>query len=75
VTNAFERNQIPQRLNGSARSPLDPLDAMPPSPRCPRCATPMWFSRLEPHPTDHATVDNFVFQCVCGELLTQSWPR
>jgi hypothetical protein len=35
----------------------------------------MWFSRLEPHPTDHAAVDDVTFQCACGEQLTQSLPR
>jgi hypothetical protein len=62
-------------LNGATISSLDPFDALPPAPRCPQCAVPMWFSRLEPHPTDHATVDDFTFQCACGEQLTQSLPR
>jgi hypothetical protein len=75
VTNAFDRIRLAPRLNGGVLSRFDPLDAMPPSPRCLRCGTLMWFSRLEPHPTDHATIDNFIFQCACGELLTQSLPR
>jgi hypothetical protein len=80
VTNVFDRPRMPLHLNGSATSPhvmspLDGFDAMPTSPPCPRCSIPMWFSRLEPHPTKHATVDNVTFQCVCGELLTQSLPR
>ena len=75
MTNAFDRTRVPQRLNGAAISLFDQLDAMPPSPRCPRCRMPMWFSQLEPHPTDHAAVDEVTFQCACGELLTQSLPR
>jgi hypothetical protein len=31
--------------------------------------------QFEPHPTEHATTDDFIFQCACGELLTQSLPR
>jgi hypothetical protein len=75
VTNAFDRTRVPPRLNGAAISPFDQFDAMPPSPCCPRRRTPMWFSRLEPHPTDHAAVDEVTFQCACGELLTQSLRR
>jgi hypothetical protein len=75
VTNAFDPTRPPQRLNGAAMSLFDRLDPMPASPPCPRCTMPMWFSRLEPHPTDHETVDNFIFQCACGEVVTQSLPR
>ena len=80
VTNAFDRTRTPPHLNGSGMSsremfPHVGFDALPPSPACPRCSIPMWFSRLEPHPTEHATVDNVTFQCACGELLTQSLPR
>jgi hypothetical protein len=35
----------------------------------------MVFTRLKPHPTDHAMVDEVTFQCACGELLTRSLPR
>lgn len=75
MTNAFDHNHVPRRRNGAAMSSLNHLDAMPPSPPCPRCGMRMWFSRLEPHPTDHATTDDVTFQCGCGELLTQSLPR
>jgi hypothetical protein len=75
VTNAFDRTRSSPHLNGAAMDLLDQFDAMPASPPCPRCRMPMWFSRLEPHPTEHATTDDFIFQCACGELLTQSLPR
>ena len=75
MTNAFDPNRPPRFLNGAAMSLFERLDPMPPSPPCPRCGMSMWFSRLEPHPTDYATVDNVTFQCACGELLTQPQPR
>jgi len=35
----------------------------------------MWFSQLEPHPTQHDALDEVTFQCACGELLTKSEAR
>ena len=65
----------PSNSNGAAMSPFDTMTAAAPSPPCPRCGAPMWFSRLEPHPTQHDALDEVTFQCACGELLTKSEER
>ena len=41
------------------------------APSCPRCRAPMWFSRLEPHPTTDGD-DDLTYSCGCGEQLTRT---
>jgi hypothetical protein len=75
VSNAFDRTRYHQPRNGVAMSLFEQAPTRPPSLPCPRCGAPMWFSRLEPHPTQHDALDEVTFQCACGELLTKNEAR